>query len=148
VTPRNIAIATAAAALVAGATAVVASGVVEAGLAVAVVVVALAWSARAVIRVAQTLRAIEPAPGRPGFAKPYPRTRELDRLVRAFSAGNFALVRREAPRLAEKTEDESVRTAALDLRRRIAPDPTAIYLLVVGLALAVAVAIYYFRHGH
>jgi hypothetical protein len=72
---------------------------------------------------------------RPPFAQRYPKTPELNRLLTAFRDGNWAYVRREAPVLAANTQDEEVRHAARDLERRIEPDPTAVYLLGVGLAL-------------
>ena len=80
---------------------------------------------------------------RPRFAKGYPASAELDRLVDAFSAGNFALVRSEAPALADEAEDEAVRTAARDLRRRISPEPTAVYLWALGVALVLLLYGYY-----
>ena len=80
---------------------------------------------------------------RPRFAKGFPSNAELDRLVDAFSAGNFALVRREAPALADKAEDEAVRDAARELRRRISPEPTAVYLWALGVALVLMLYGYY-----
>ena len=137
-------LATGAVAVVAGGIAIGVTSLAEAGLVVAVIVVALAIAGRGVGEVVQTLRTARSPSERPQFANAYPRSRELDRLVAAFMEGNFALVRRDAPLLAEKAEDETVRAAAQDLRRRIAPDPTAIYLLGLGLALAVAISAYYF----
>lgn len=83
------------------------------------------------------------APARPAFADAYPRHDELDRLVEAFERGNFALVRTEAPTLASRSKDDDVRDAALDLLRRIQPDPAAIYLLLLGVALVLFVYGYY-----
>jgi hypothetical protein len=140
---NRLALATGAVAVVAGGIAFAMTSQPEAGLVVAVIVVALVIAGRGVGQVVQTLRAASSPTTRPQFAKAYPRSPELDRLVAAFIAGNFALVRRDAPLLAEKAEDGTVRAAAQDLRRRIAPDPTAIYLLGLGLALAVAVSAYY-----
>ena len=74
---------------------------------------------------------------RPAFARKYPPSKELERLVEAFELGNFALVRRRAPQLADESEDPAVQAAALDLRRRLDPAPTAIYLWALGVALAV-----------
>jgi hypothetical protein len=69
------------------------------------------------------------------FAKGFPDDPELARLVGAFEAGDYRTVRDGAPKLAERTQDPRVREAALDLRRRIDPDPIQIYLLGVTFAL-------------
>lgn len=65
----------------------------------------------------------------------FPFDPELEELMLAFEGGDFAKVRAEAEPLARRTSDAAVRRAALELRRRIDPDP----LLVILLALAVAV---------
>lgn len=89
-----------------------------------------------------------PDPVRPAFADAYPRHEHLDRLVDAFERGNFARVRAEAQTLADRSDDEDVRDAALDLLRRIQPDPAAIYLLLLGVALVVFTYGYYvMSHG-
>jgi hypothetical protein len=84
--------------------------------------------------------------GRPAFAKGYPRTAALDRLVAAFAAGDFGLVRREAPEVEASANDAAVRRAVQDLRRRIAPDPTAIYLWAIGVVLLVVIYGWYLMH--
>jgi hypothetical protein len=84
--------------------------------------------------------------GRPAFARAYPASGELDRLLLAFAAGNYAEVRREAPKLAAATNDAAVRAAAQDLRRRIDPDPTSIYLLAIGVLLLGVVYVWYLMH--
>jgi hypothetical protein len=76
---------------------------------------------------------------RPRFLLEFPADPELQRLVRAFEAGNYQAVREGAPQLAERTEDPIVRAAARELRRRIDPDPLLKYLLWVSLALFVFV---------
>lgn len=76
---------------------------------------------------------------RPRFLLEFPDDPELQQLVRAFEAGNYAAVRTGAPRLAAATEDPIVRAAARELRRRIDPDPLLKYLLWVALALFVFV---------
>src|SRR5262249_2012754 len=60
---------------------------------------------------------------RPAFLLGFPSDPELERLMRAFELGNYALVRTGAPELAEKTTDPKVRAAAEELARRIEPDP-------------------------
>lgn len=84
------------------------------------------------------------------FLQGFPSTPELDRLVAAFRSGNYALVRREARAVADASGDPQVQQAALELRRRIDPDPLARYILLVsaGLLLAlVLVAYFHARHG-
>lgn len=84
------------------------------------------------------------------FLQGFPSTPELDRLVSAFRSGNYALVRREAPALAQSTVDPRVAQAALELRRRIDPDPLARYILFVSvglLVMLVLVAYLHARHG-
>jgi hypothetical protein len=72
---------------------------------------------------------------RPAFLLEYPYDPDLERLMDAFEAGNFALIRRDAPELARRTDDEAVRRAALELRRRIDPDPLLLVLLGLSIAL-------------
>jgi hypothetical protein len=72
---------------------------------------------------------------RPAFLLEYPHDPELEQLIEAFEGGNFAQVRRDAPELARRTHDEAVRRAALELRRRIDPDPLLLVLLALSIAL-------------
>jgi hypothetical protein len=72
---------------------------------------------------------------RPRFLLDFPDDPELEALIAAFEAGNFARVRREAPELAQRSADEAVRQAALELRRRTNPDPLLIVLLLLCLGL-------------
>lgn len=76
---------------------------------------------------------------RPHFLRLFPDDPQLQRLVRAFEAGNYELVRKQAPELAESHADPIVRAAARELRRRIDPDPLVKFLLWVALALFVFV---------
>ena len=80
---------------------------------------------------------------RPAFAAQYPPSPELDALLAAFRAGNHAEVRAGANKLARDSEDDAVRRAALDLRRRLEPHPLSVYLLVLSLALLLVLVIYY-----
>jgi hypothetical protein len=83
---------------------------------------------------------------RPRFLLQFPEHPELARLVTAFEAGNYALVREEAEALAERAESPAVRDAALELRRRIEPDPLVKYLLALTAALLLFLA--YFAYNH
>jgi hypothetical protein len=85
---------------------------------------------------------------RPRFLLAFPQHPELERLIEAFERGNFALIRREAPALAERADDPAVRDAALELRRRIDPDPLIKYLFAVSIGLLLFLAAYaYFGHA-
>ncbi len=85
---------------------------------------------------------------RPRFLLEFPADPELQRLVRAFEAGDYHTVREDAPKLAERTEDPIVRAAARELRRRIDPDPLLKYLLGVALGLFVFVVWYTYQGQH
>ncbi|HVY28154.1 MAG TPA: hypothetical protein VHB79_16465 [Polyangiaceae bacterium] len=83
---------------------------------------------------------------RPRFLLSFPTDPDLARLSAAFEAGNYALVRAEAEALAERTENPAVRDAALELRRRIDPDPLAKYLLALTAALLLSLAYFAYHH--
>jgi hypothetical protein len=83
---------------------------------------------------------------RPRFLLGFPKHPDLARLATAFEAGNYALVRAEAEALAERTDNPAVRDAALELRRRIAPDPLAKYLLALTAGLLLSVAYFAYHH--
>lgn len=84
----------------------------------------------------------------PAFVRSFPDDPELQRLVRAFTAGDYATVRADAEKLAAATGDDDVRAAAKELRRRLDPDPLA-KLLVLGAALLLVVlAGYYWSNPH
>jgi hypothetical protein len=74
---------------------------------------------------------------RPAFLLDFPEDPELEQLILAFEAGNFAQVRTQAPQLAASTADDAVRRAALELRRRIDPDPLLVALLGLCIVLFV-----------
>jgi hypothetical protein len=86
--------------------------------------------------------------GLPAFARAFPREPALDALVLAFEAGDYARVRREAPALARSTDDDAVRAAARELRRRLDPDPLAVYLLAAAALLLTFLAGWYWAHPH
>ncbi len=80
------------------------------------------------------------------FAKGFPDDPDLGRLLRAFEAGDYRTVRDEAPKLAERTKNPEVRLAALDLRRRIEPDPIQLYLLGLTFALLAFLTAWFYLH--
>jgi hypothetical protein len=85
---------------------------------------------------------------RPRFLLKFPEDPDLEALMAAFEAGNFAAVRDDAPRLIERTERPEVKRAAEELLRRIEPDPLVKFLLGVAVFLFVAVVAYvYYAHG-
>ncbi len=83
---------------------------------------------------------------RPRFLLNFPDHPDLARLAAAFEAGNYALVRAEAGVLAERAESRAVRDAALELRRRIEPDPLAKYMLALTGALLLLLAYWAYNH--
>jgi hypothetical protein len=82
------------------------------------------------------------------FTRSFPDDPELARLVAAFEAGDYRTVRDQAPKLAEQTPDPLVRKAALDLRRRIDPDPLQLYLLGLTLALLAFLTAWFYGRAH
>jgi hypothetical protein len=84
---------------------------------------------------------------RPKFLLDYPEDPALERLIVAFEGGNYALIRREAADVAKTAEDPAVRDAALELRRRIDPDPLAKYLLLIAAVLLVYLVAWAYRQG-
>jgi hypothetical protein len=89
---------------------------------------------------------VEDPPSGPAFARGWPRDEALDALVAAFEAGDYARVRREAPALASRTADDAVRRAARELRRRLDPDPVAVYMLMAAAGLLAFLAGWYWLH--
>lgn len=86
---------------------------------------------------------------RPFFLLRFPKHPELEPLIQAFESGNYARVRRDAPALAERTDDPAVRQAAIELRRRIDPDPLYKYLLAASVVLLAFLTAYaYLGHAH
>ncbi|HVY48780.1 MAG TPA: hypothetical protein VHB21_22985 [Minicystis sp.] len=77
-----------------------------------------------------------------------PRSPELGALEAAFDRGDYATVRRDAPKLARSTDDDAVRARARELARRIEPDPIAKWMMAgAGLLLAM-LAGWYWMHPH
>lgn len=84
--------------------------------------------------------------GYPAFARDFPPSPELDALVTAFSRGDYAKVRREAPAVAEKTEDPAVRDAARTLVQRTEADPLAKALFALTGLLLLLLSVYWVLH--
>jgi hypothetical protein len=84
----------------------------------------------------------------PAFTAGWPRDEALEQLVEAFVRGDHRVIREEAPRLAQRTEDDEVRRCALELRSRIDPDPMGkVLILIAGLLLGF-LAYWYLVHRH
>jgi hypothetical protein len=88
-----------------------------------------------------------PSNGTPLFSRDFPRTPALDAIVDAFARGDYARVRTEGARIAETTDDDKVRQAALALVARTNPDPLALWLLVLAGALLAVLSGYWIVHG-
>lgn len=85
---------------------------------------------------------------RPRFLLRFPEDSELEGLMKAFEAGDYARVRTEAPKLAERTSRPEVKRAAEELLRRIETDPLIKFLLLLSIGLFTAVVAYvYYVHG-
>ena len=75
-----------------------------------------------------------------------PNDPELAVLVAAFAAGDYRAVRKGAPELASRTEDENVKRAAELLRSRIEPDPTSRVFFALTAALLVFLMAWWATH--
>jgi hypothetical protein len=86
---------------------------------------------------------------RPRFLLDFPEDPELERLIGAFEAGDYAEVRRLAPRVVKAAASPAVKDAAREIRRRIEPDPLIRYLLFAAVGLFVVIVAYvYTNHAH
>jgi hypothetical protein len=85
---------------------------------------------------------------RPPFARGYPRHPDLDALLVAFEAGNFAQVREGLAALQGNEPDDTLASAARDLRRRIEPSPTSVFVWALGVALLALLYGFYLSHAH
>jgi hypothetical protein len=86
---------------------------------------------------------------RPAFLLDFPEDPALEPLIEAFEAGNYARVREGAELLARTTESATVRDAALELRRRLEPDPLAKYLLAISVVLLIVLTVWaYYVEPH
>ncbi|MCC6646079.1 MAG: hypothetical protein IT374_10970 [Polyangiaceae bacterium] len=80
------------------------------------------------------------------FARDFPRDAELDALVDAFEAGDYAAVRARAPELAARASDPEVRRAATELRARLEPDPLAKSILYGTALLLAFLVVWFYTH--
>lgn len=85
-------------------------------------------------------------PRRPPFASDFPAVEEVDRLVLAFSRGDYARVRQEA-RLLLDTGDTEVQRAARELLVRSKPDPLAVWLLILSALLVLGLSAWWVAYG-
>lgn len=83
---------------------------------------------------------------RPVFLLDFPADPELEKLVATFERGDYRTLRKEAPKLAHTSADPAVRDAALELSRRIRPEPALAYLLALTLALLVFLTLHAYTH--
>ena len=84
---------------------------------------------------------------RPRFLLDFPEDPALERLIVAFENGNYAFIRREAENVATTASSPAVRDAALELRRRIEPDPLAKYLLAIAALLLVYLVVWAYHQA-
>jgi hypothetical protein len=84
--------------------------------------------------------------GFPRFARDFPRDPELDRLVVAFTKGDYASVRAGAPKLVEAAEDVAVKDAARRLLGATRPDPAVKLLLLLTGALLAFLSAWWVAH--
>ncbi len=84
---------------------------------------------------------------RPAFLLRFPEDPELEPVIAAFEAGNYAHVRAAAQKLSEQGRTPELRRAADELLRRIDPDPLMKVFLAVAIALLLVVVAYGYM-GH
>jgi hypothetical protein len=84
--------------------------------------------------------------GFPRFARDFPRDPELDRLVVAFTNGDYRAVREGAPKLAEATDSITVKDAARQLLAATRPDPAVKLLLLLTAALLAFLSAWWVAH--
>lgn len=88
-------------------------------------------------------------PRRARFLDDLPSDPQIEPIIEAFEAGNYARVHELATELLARSEDEDVRRAARELERRTEPDPLGRALLLMSIGLFILVVIWtYSSHGH
>lgn len=91
--------------------------------------------------------AAPPAVARPRFAESFPRDADLDVLLAAFDAGDFAQVRDGVARLVASEKEDAVKNAAKELLARTKPDPLSALLLLVSALLLVLLSAWWVTHN-
>jgi hypothetical protein len=82
------------------------------------------------------------------FYDAFPREPSLDALVLAFKRGNFARVRRDAPRVIKGAAADDVKAAAADLLARTKPDPLSyVFFALTALLLVVLSGYWWSKAG-
>lgn len=81
----------------------------------------------------------------PLFAEGFPRDPALDALVDAFARGDYARVRREAPKLLATAESDDIKRAVRTLVSRTSADPLAVVLLALTGVLLVVLTAWWWR---
>jgi hypothetical protein len=79
---------------------------------------------------------------RPRFLLAFPDDPDLRVLVSAFERGDFDLIRRRAPELAETSQSQDVKAATRELLRRTQPDPVVQVLLLLAIGLFVFLVVW------
>lgn len=82
------------------------------------------------------------------FTRGFPRAPELDALVEAFERGDYAHVRKEAPKLVAASTDKEIRRSAMTLIGRTKPDAVAVGLLVLAAIFVGVLSWWWIAHGH
>jgi hypothetical protein len=83
---------------------------------------------------------------RPRFARAMPRDARIEGLLAAYTAGDFARVRREGARVLASDADASVKEAAREIVKRTSADPLAVALVALTGLLLVALTVWWILH--
>lgn len=84
--------------------------------------------------------------GFPSFARDFPEDDALDAIVALYAAGDYRAVAERGQKLADETEDEAVKKAALLLVERTRPDPASRIVFLLTAALLALLAIWWVTH--
>jgi hypothetical protein len=83
---------------------------------------------------------------RPTFARAMPHDPVIEWLLAAYTAGDFARVRRDAARVIAGDGDAKVKDAARVIAQRTSADPMAVALVVITAVLLVALSVWWVLH--
>lgn len=84
--------------------------------------------------------------GFPAFARDFPENEELGALVDAFARGDYKTASEGSVTLANKTDDDAVKKAALLLAERTKPDPASRVLFLLTATLLVFLSVWWMTH--